>query len=270
MILENAFIQLEVSHQGAEMHHLILKASQKDWIWQADPNYWAQRNPILFPIVGSTYDQKIRFEDQTTQLGNHGFARYATFRPLHHSDTSLKLELTDNDETYLNYPFHFSLAVDYCLVDDEIHVKYTIRNKDTKVMPFSFGLHPAFATSSNGVDVAQRVEFSHRENLPNGTKNHFDFTDEFFKSSPTYIMEYPQSTEVTLVDLNQRMTVGIIGYRWLAFWKKPNAAFLCIEPWHGHDDFEANTHLFKDREGTLELDPGHSYTTYLQLKPHQV
>lgn len=274
MILENSNYKVEISTAGAEMHHLWVKATQKDWIWQGDPKFWSQRNPILFPIVGSTYDKKLHFEGQITSIGNHGFARYAQFKMIHSSTTQLELELTDTVESYAQYPFHFALRVNYELHDEGLDVTYTIQNKDTVEMPFSFGLHPAFATTHNGVNGSQRIEFSHPEKqLPSSISQGaqcLEFTDEFFKHTPTFMMEYPQSTDVTLVDGNHRMTVGIVGYRWLAFWKKPEAKFLCIEPWHGHDDFEEVPQLFKDREGTLILDPGHSYTTYLQLKPQPV
>lgn len=274
MILENSKFKVEISTAGAEMHHLWVKETQKDWIWQGDPKFWSQRNPILFPIVGSTYDKKLHFENHITSIGNHGFARYAQFKLVHSSTTQLVLELTDTAETYGQYPFHFTLRVVYELHEKGLGVTYTILNKDTVEMPFSFGLHPAFATSTNGVDGSQRVEFSHPEKqLPSsiamGTQA-LEFTDAFFKQVPTFIMEYPNSSEVTLIDGNDRISMDIIGYRWLAFWKKPEAPFLCIEPWHGHDDFEERLQLFKNREGTLILDPGHSYTTYLQLKPHTV
>ena len=74
------------------------------------------------------------------------------------------------------------------------------------------------------------------------------------------------SPYVTLVDGKDTMKVSIMGYKYLAFWKKPEANFLCIEPWHGHSDF-AEVHCdFKDREGTIILKPNRIYTTTHSLE----
>ena len=79
MILENNNIKLVVELHAAEMHSLIDKHSGKEWIWNANPEFWGQRNPILFPMVGSTYDQNLHIDGNLYQIGNHGFTRHANF-----------------------------------------------------------------------------------------------------------------------------------------------------------------------------------------------
>jgi len=275
MKLENQNLTLEISLQAAEMHSLVFKATQKEWIWSGDPTYWAQRNPILFPIIGSTYDKLIHLEDQITTMGNHGFTRHALFKLEKSSPTAITLSFESTEETLRQYPYLFKLWVTYTLENDRVVIQYDIENRDTKDMPFSFGLHPAFKTKFNGSNGTQIVEFPCLEKklpisiLQESKHQQLHFTDHFFESTPTLILEAIASPYVTLIELQDQMSISTTGYRWLAFWKKPQASFLCIEPWHGHDDFEERKQAFKDREGTLILQAGHTFTSSVSLHPHQ-
>ena len=83
----------------------------------------------------------------------------------------------------------------------------------------------------------------------------------------TILFEYPKSAFVTLTNGKHGVKVGVVGYRWLAFWTKMDAPYICIEPWHSHGDFTKVDVPFEQREGTTLLDPDHSYTTsyYIEL-----
>jgi len=273
MILENDLIYLEVSHHAAEMHSLIDKVSGKQWIWNANPEFWGQRNPILFPIVGSTYDQKLHIDGNLYAIGNHGFTRHASFECIEQSDTKVVLQLKSSDHTLSQYPYEFTLEVEYRLNKSSIDIVYRITNDSNQMMPFNFGLHPAFMHSNNGVDGPIPIEFlGVEENLPDRILKQegnqiLYFTDEFFKSTPTLVLDQVKSSYVRLHDKSDFLDVSVFGYRWLAFWKKPKANFICIEPWHGHDDFVPFYGEFKDREGTLYLDSNKQFTTSYQIIP---
>lgn len=273
MILENKNIYLKVDLHAAEMHSLVDKHSGKEWIWNANPVFWGQRNPILFPIVGSTYDQKLHIDGHQYQMGNHGFTRHANFECIEQSESRIVLQLKSSDHTLTQYPFDFTLEVEYRLFDKHIDIVYRITNESDKIMPFNFGLHPAFYHSNNGEDGVIPVEFFGVEkDLPESIlvkkKNQIlNFTDDFFETTPTLVLDHVKSSYVRLHDKNDYLDISVFGYRWLAFWKKPKANFICIEPWYGHDDFEPIMADFKDREGTLFLDPNRIFTTSYQIIP---
>ena len=159
MILENEKCRVEISNSGAEIHHFINKETNKEWMWDGNPQFWDQHNPILFPIVGSTYDKKIRINQKIYEMGNHGFARRAFFKTVSESKTSCELCLESNEDTLKQYPFEFKLNVRYDLEGNCLNITYTIENLSAEDMPFSFGLHPAFMTSNNGVNGSQTVVF---------------------------------------------------------------------------------------------------------------
>ena len=273
MILENENIYLRVDLHAAEMHSLVDKHSGKEWIWNANPAFWGQRNPILFPMVGSTYDQNLHIDGNQYQMGNHGFTRHANFDCVEATDSKIVLRFESSDHTMSQFPYEFKLEVEYRLHPKHLDIVYRITNESDRAMPFNFGLHPAFLHSNNGEDGPIPVEFFGVESqLPQsilklGTNQILEFTDAFFKEVPTLILDHVKSNFVRLHDKNDYLDVSVFGYRWLAFWKKPKANFLCIEPWYGHDDFEPFYGEFKDREGTLFLDSKKIFTTSYQIIP---
>lgn len=259
MKIENEFLSLNIELKAAEMHSLIDKRNLKELLWQGDPAYWAGRNPILFPIVGSTFDKKIHLFGKEYIMGNHGFTRNSLFKLISHTKNQMTLVLEANETTLAQYPFNFSLFVTYTLLDHAVNIDYRIENNDHQIMPFSFGLHPAFALDSSN---SAQVEFPEVEKDPILIDGHrANMNDEFFKTHASFRMEYINSLYIDLVRKDARIRVSCEDYRWVVFWKKPGAAFLCIEPWHGHGDFEKTTTDFFAREGTILLNPQEFYTT---------
>lgn len=264
MNIQNDKLSLTVSLKAAEMTSLIDKKTGQELLWQGDPAYWAGRNPILFPIVGSTFDKKIHLFGKEYVMGNHGFARNSDFEWVSQSDKAITLILKDNETTLAQYPFHFSLSVTYTLKGNSVLIDYTILNLDEKKMPFSFGLHPAFAIEEPDSAV---ITFPEVEQHPllEGIQT-IAMNDDFFKTHSTFLLEDLRSKTVDLIRKDQTIRVGIEGYRWLAFWKKPGAKFICIEPWHGHTDHHDITTDFYTREGTIVLDPKGSFQTSYSIE----
>ena len=70
-VLNNGRLSIAVSAHGAEL--CSLKMGQKEYLWQADPAYWKRHSPVLFPIVGSVWENRYRvdgkeFSDEPTWL----------------------------------------------------------------------------------------------------------------------------------------------------------------------------------------------------------
>ncbi len=260
MILTNEHLTLRIEREAAEMHSLIDQATGAELLWNGDPAYWSGRNPILFPIVGSTFDKMIHLFGETTTMGNHGFARHRVFRIVEQHETSIMLALESDESTLAQYPFAFTLSVTTSLKGRSVQLDYVIINRDPKPMPFSFGLHPAFALKDPNGGI---IEFPQAEEHPliQQPNTRITMDDAFFEEHPTFLITQPRSPYVDLIQPDYRVRVTCEGYPWLAFWKKANAKFLCIEPWYGHTDFGETTTDFYAREGTIVLQPGESFTT---------
>lgn len=275
--IENEFVCVQFKTQAAEITSFYNKDTGIEYMYDGNPEFWTGRNPILFPIVGSTWNKEIVINGQVYHMGNHGFCRNSDFTVESIREDELVLSLESNEETLQQYPFDFKLTVKYQLKGKELSIVYVIDNRSDQIMPFNFGLHPAFKCplKENQKFTDYKVEFACYEKLdqfPNGnytfTGTEFGLNYEMFQEIPTYIFENVKSPYVTLTDGSHGVKVMVEGYRWLAFWTKQDAPYLCIEPWHSHGDFGkgAKGAEFADREGTLKLNPGRSFTTSYKIE----
>ena len=264
MILKNEHLTLRIEREAAEMHSLIDQATGHEILWNGDPAYWSGRNPILFPIVGSTFDKQIHLFGETYTMGNHGFARHRVFRVAEQRESSITLVLESDESTLAQYPFAFTLSVTTSLKGRSVQLDYTITNRDHKPMPFSFGLHPAFALSDPNSGVIAFPNAEHHPLIPSSHTS-IRMDEAFFDEHKTFLITDPQSPYVDLIQSDYTVRVSCEGYRWLAFWKKPQAKFICIAPWHGHSDFGETTTDVSAREGTIVLQPGDVFNTHYTI-----
>lgn len=268
--IENQEAILEVATKGAEITSFKDKETNLERCWQGDPTYWAGRNPILFPMVGNTKSKKQIINGKEYAMGNHGIARSAEFETVSVTEDTITMMLQSSEETKCYYPFDFKLIVAYKLMGKKIQITYTIQNDSSIDMPFSFGLHPAFKCPVEDGEKFEdyKLVFSNQETLqgilgPFGLNNESIIPCDYklYEDNPTICFEYPKSSSVTLTNGKHGIKVDIVGYRWLAFWTKQNAPYVCIEPWHGHGDYCEDEVPFEKREGTMILKPNHSYET---------
>lgn len=258
--------------KGAQMTSLKAKDSDFEYLWQPQEGFWQGRNPILFPLVGSTADKILHINGKEYTTGNHGFARGSEFAVIDQKDNEITFRLSDNEETLKQYPFHFDLDVTYTLEGKEVKVSYLIRNKSEEMMPFTFGLHPAFTCPFDENETVKDtwLNFSNEETqecagIKYENVKRIDLSEELFAQVQTLLFENCNSSWVELTDGKHGVRVYFAGYRWIAFWKQPESKFVCIEPWHGHGDFDGIVREFKDREGMIHLEPGHTYTTEYKI-----
>ena len=51
----------------------------------------------------------------------------------------------------------------------------------------------------------------------------------------------------------------------LAIWTKPNAPFVCLEPWYGHADLYNSDYDFYKKKNLIILPPQKSFTTHYDI-----
>ena len=51
MKLENQYLLVEVSEDGAEITKIYNKEDGTDIIWEGNPEFWKRHSPVLFPNV---------------------------------------------------------------------------------------------------------------------------------------------------------------------------------------------------------------------------
>ena len=275
--ITNNKISASIDSLGAEL--IRLEKDNQNYIWTVDETYWNKTSPILFPIVGRLKNDTYRIENKTYELPRHGFARNLEFQIVNQTESSVVFVLESNSETLKNYPFEFELRLEYELDENELKMKYSVENKSEVTMPFSIGAHPAFTIEDSFSDYSlkfnQTEEFISYE-LDNEQFNAaskkiqsengiIDLNYTLFEKD-ALVFKHLQSNELTLLKKKEPvLSVRFEGFPYLGIWTKPNAPFLCIEPWCGlADNVNHNGNIF-EKEGINLLHPQEIFSRRIKI-----
>lgn len=277
--IENSELSVTIKHLGAELCS-IQNQDKKEYMWQADPAFWAKHAPILFPIVGTLKDNCYRYQKQDYQLSRHGFARDMNFKVLESSKTKVTFSLEHNEETLAMYPFQFELQISYGLEKSTLIVDYKVVNNGKTIMPFSIGAHPAFALEGNFNDYSLVFEKDEQltyhllanDLLSDHTKT-LDLTDkkldlsyDLFANDALIFKSIP-SKELTIQQKGKDiLKVAYSGFPDLGIWTKMQAPFICIEPWYGYSDTQNATGDLFNKEGIQTLQPEQSFNAQYKIE----
>jgi len=275
--LTSASLRIDISSLGAELKSII-DTSDQEYLWQAEPSFWSRRAPILFPIVGALKEGKYSYQGKEYQLSQHGFARDKKFSVLSCSDKQVTYRLTEDELTLKNYPFRFILDVCYRLEGNRLDIEYRVANPSTESLWFSIGGHPAFSLNW-GVEhniSDYYLEFSDTEAVDAAlienkllgkpslsvfrAGRYIDLSDILFDSDALIFTKH-LSRKVTLKNKysTAALSVSFDDFPHLGIWSKPNAPFVCIEPWQGHlDTIDHNSEL-TEKAGIVCLPPNQHY-----------
>ena len=270
----NDKITIQVDSMGAELKSLKEVASDREYMWNGDPQYWKRTSPVLFPLVGGVKDGVYRVDGREYPMGQHGFARDMEFQLKSQVAHEIWFVLEANGDTLDKYPYPFMLEIGYELVDATVIVKWRVHNPEKERMYFSIGGHPAFLCpieegtkqSDYGLrfDTEDEVVSSCLENglisgrqvtykLHNGT---YSITEDLFDGD-ALVIEHDQAHSVALVAPDGRAYLTVdFDAPLFGIWSPPkkNAPFICIEPWYGRCDRADYTGEWKEREWMQSLD----------------
>ena len=275
--ITNNKISASIDSLGAEL--IRLEKDSKNYIWTVDETYWNKTSPILFPIVGRLKNDTYSIENKTYELPRHGFARNFEFQIVNQTESSVVFVLESNSETLKNYPFEFQLQLQYKLVGNELIMKYSVENKSEVTMPFSIGAHPAFTIEDSFSDYS--LKFNQTEEFISYELNNEQFSNSFRKinsengqinlnyslfEKDALVFKHLQSNKLTLLKKNEPVfSVQFEGFPYLGIWTKPNAPFLCIEPWCGlADNVNHNGNIF-EKEGINLLHPQEIFSRTIKI-----
>lgn len=284
--LTNGLITLSVKKMGAEL--CSLKKGDKEYLWQALPEFWNRHSPVLFPIVGSVWEGSFRIDGKEYKMGQHGFARDLEFELVEEAADFLHFRLSSNEESKKIYPYDFTLDISYRLYGNKVDVKWDVKNTGSEKMYFQIGAHPAFyfpdrdpSTKNRGIfefDQQGPIEYI----LPTekgccdtehiyimDTKDARLQLDTSTFDIDTFVIENWQVKKVALLHndgspyLNMTFNAPVVG-----LWSPPkvDAPFVCIEPWYGRCDRVGFTGEFKDRDHVSDLNPDETFSTFYTIE----
>ncbi|QWW70655.1 aldose 1-epimerase family protein [Rhizobium sp. WYJ-E13] len=270
--IANQFLKVDVSSLGAEMQALT-SSDGRSWVWNGDAAFWTGRSPILFPMVGKAPNDILKVDGQCAPMAQHGFARRSEFALASSSETSCRYELAASETTKAVYPFDFLLAVIHSVEGRALTVAAEVTNRDSRSMPFGLGFHAAFLwplpgaakkphtiTLDNGAEPALR-------RLEGGLISPKKLASPFMAGSLVLdhsmfeqdAMIFPEGAGSGLryeAEGGPAMHFSFENLPNLALWTKPDAPFLCIEPWHGTAAEDGGPDDLEGRPYTMVLAAG--------------
>ena len=252
--------------------------------------YWKRHSPVLFPIVGKLKKNKTLIGGRTYELPQHGFARDLEFEPITKLDNFHSYVLRSNKYTLAKYPYEFELYNTYRAEGNKLTTIYKVVNTGLINLPFGIGGHPAFKIDQEELKKGHYyLEFDQEED-----KIHFLYLidgligTEYAKNpmenkkiipigphtfdNDALIMKGITSNKISLkkrITEDTVLTMDFTDFPYLAIWSKPNAPFICIEPWFSTADTVKGSGVFTQKRDLISLKPKDSfeckYTVTFQL-----
>ena len=270
--LSNGTLSASINPFGAELSSL-RDADGRELMTNADPAFWRGRAPILFPIVGRLNDDVLWLDGDSYRMEKHGFARRSMFDPVDVTGTTASFRMTDNVETYAQFPFHFLLEISFAIADATLVMTATIGNSGDTPMPFSFGWHPAFAwplpyghprddhrivfeTEEPDMLKGLTPEGLIAEDRPTPVDGKIlRLADALFERD-ALIWNPIHSRQLCYgANTGPQLDISFPDTPRLGIWTKPGAHYICIEPWQGIADPVGYQGDFCDKPGVMMLAP---------------
>lgn len=276
--LENDKLCVQVRSLGAELRSIKERADETEYLWDGNPTWWKYSSPVLFPIVGKLVNGEYRVDGKTYELPGHGLGRISEFELVNKTASSIEFALKWSETSLAKYPWKFQLNIAYELLDNEIKVIWKVKNLDDKEMIYSIGSHGAFrcpiladedftdcylafnqAEDCVNMPLNEKGQFKHGAGSVRLNGHELALNYPMFKNDAlAYDALKSDTVSICSRKSSKKLSVTAKDFPYWGFWT-PNdggAPFLCIEPWHGHADFEDFNGEFKDRAGSEKLAAG--------------
>lgn len=280
--IQNNCLTVAVTEYGAELQS-IRDTQGTEYLWQGDPEYWADRSPTLFPFIGRLTNNSYKYLGNTYHMGIHGFAAASHFSVAEHKSDRIVLELKNSTATREQYPFAFALQIIYALQEKTLQVTYRVENRDNKTLPFGIGGHPGFNVPLVAEEKFEdyeleftcpcqpdRVGFTpdvylngQDERYPLRDDRFIDLRHDLFEEDAVILKNMARQVTLCSKRSGRGVTVSYpdMPYLGIWHWPKTNAPYVCIEPWSSLPSRQNVVEEFSCKSDLVHLSAGKSYET---------
>lgn len=265
--IKNQHLTVKIAKLGAELRSV--EQNGKELMWQGHPEIWTGCSPILFPICGGLKEDKFVFQGKEYTLPKHGYARHTLFEVEKQEEDSVTFLHTSNEETKKCFPFDYELRVIFSLKKNSLETEYNVTNTGNGKMYFSVGSHEAYATPEGIEDydiifpekVTLNTSALYGNIVAKATApiikdtNVLPLYESYFAIDALVFRNCPvKSAALRNRKTGKKITVDFPGASSLLLWHKPNAGYMCVEPWVGIPDIEGSGYDITEKEGIITLD----------------
>lgn len=301
--LRNEELTARIASRGAEVQSLSDNRSGQEFCWQGDPEFWAGRAPILFPIVGSLWNGTCRIDEKEYRIPKHGFVKDREWTLLSQTDRSLTLVLEGTRADLECFPWPFRLEVGYRLDGRCLRADLRVHNLSAEsTMWFQIGGHPSVLLPDwqrQGQDVQGYLRFegnprdmlraslqgcTEAKRVPIPWNNDIETSTALARHQPAnalvpictatfaqeaLIFDGRQVSAVQVLDLRKRRVARIASSApvWLVWAPQgQHAPFLCAEPWYGLCDPQEFSDGIRQRPFIQHAAPLHTWSGWYTLE----
>jgi galactose mutarotase-like enzyme len=272
-IIKNDQLFVEIAPLGAELQS-VRDNEGRSWLWDGDPAFWTGRSPLLFPVIGRTFNEHVLIEGKHYPIEGHGFPRTSLFEVVDEGVDHCTFRLSDSERTRRSFPFAFHMDAIYSLRANAVRVEVRVTNDGERSMPFCFGYHPAIVWPlpgcegkphlvklENGAEPAlYRIDSNallKPEPLPSPFKNgELEVAHSYFNEGAMIFKEGAGDSVWFGAEGELGVRVDFPHIEQLGLWTKPGAPYLCIEPWQGITAPAGRDEPLEERQGVVKLAPG--------------
>ena len=270
--IKNQYITAKINELGAELKSLV--CNDTEYIWEAKPEVWPSACPLMFPICGGLKNDKYIYDGKEYTLEKHGYIRFKTFEVESKTDSSVVFLHKSDNETKQKFPFDYELRVFFTLEGKTLKIDYSVINKTDKTMYFNIGSHEGYATPEGIEDYD--VIFPQNESLNAYVlygnllsnqqlpiikdQNYIPLYDKYF-TVDALVFKDLKSKSATLRNrkTGKAVRVDFPDAKYFLLWHKPNAPYMCVEPWNGVQDIVGSSYDITQKEGITALDSGKEF-----------
>lgn len=272
--IKNDRLSVGINTLGSELMY-IRGQNGREYLWNGDESVWSSRAPVLFPICGGLKNNTYFYNGNEYHLEKHGFAKVSEFRGTRLSENSAEFVLSSDEETLKVYPFPFCLKIVFMLVENKLKVTNTVENTSEQPMYFSIGAHEGYSCPE-GIE-AYEVRFDEEQTLDHSILNGnlvenktvriaegiraLPLKEEYF-ATDALVFRNISFRKAVLARRNGEKVVSLEFDRASNFllWTKPNAKYICFEPWCGIPDLVGSSYDLTEKAGIIRLDGGKKFT----------
>ena len=270
--IKNDYLTAKINEVGAELKSLVCNDIQ--YIWTGDERFWAGSAPLLFPICSGLKDDEYYLDGKKYTLQKHGYARFCKFEVENQVEDSVTFLLCSNEESLKQFPFRYELRVTYTLENKTLKVKYDVKNLSDDTMYFSIGAHEGYYCPEGieEYDVilpeAETLYSTVLEGnvLGNNKVRIIENSDRIalkydYFAVDALVFKDMKARSAVLKNRNNGKAVKVTfeGCDYFLLWTKPDAPYICLEPWCGISDNKDTDKNFKTKEGIRQIAAGGNF-----------
>lgn len=277
--IKNDFLTVNILLKGAEVLSVINNQTGHNYMWEKDSSIWNNTSPVLFPTVGKSNGDKIRYKGKEYHFTNHGLARHHLFSKEFISPCEVNLTFNSYELEDDVFPFRFKFTVNYKLVNETLITTYKVSNpSNMENTYFSVGAHPAFRcpfdekhtfedyyikfendTTLTKHEITESALYTGKTSSFSLNDSKLDFATFDISLTPVFSDFKSNYVELCEKGSSRKIRCSIKGFPYVAFWKKPETNFVCIEPWCGKSDNVGFSGDFTEKNDIITVEPLESW-----------